>query len=61
MYVTNQLDDTVSVINTDTNSVVDTPITVGNSPTGIAYDLRLMKGMYVTNISDDTVSVIQYI
>ena len=37
MYVTNFGDDTVSVIDTTTNTVIDT-IPVGNVPLGIAYD-----------------------
>ena len=37
MYVTNQGSTTVSVIDTTTNTIIDT-ITVGNTPIGIAYD-----------------------
>ena len=56
MYVTNLNDDTVSVIDTATNTVLKT-ITVGNGPVGIEYD-PINKRMYVTNSADDTVSVI---
>jgi len=56
MYVTNEIDDTVSVISTSSNTVTDT-ITVGINPLGIAYDSANGR-MYVTNASDDTVSVI---
>ena len=49
MYVTNSFDDTVSVIDTTTNTVVGNPITVGDGPNGIAYD-PVNKRMYVTNM-----------
>ncbi|MEU6067463.1 hypothetical protein ABZ864_23995 [Streptomyces sp. NPDC047082] len=35
-YVTNARDDTVSVIDTRTNQVIGTPISVGNNPIGVA-------------------------
>ncbi len=57
MYVANQVDNTVSVINCTTNLVVGSPIAVGSSPVAIAYD-SLDNRMYVTNQTDDTVSVI---
>jgi YVTN family beta-propeller protein len=57
MYVTNGGDDTVSVINTTTNTVDPTQITVGSAPYGIAYDL-VSDRMYVANSLDETVSVI---
>ena len=57
IYVTNTADDTVSVINTTTNTVVGSPIRVGNVPNDIAYDPE-NKRMYVVNRDDDTVSVI---
>ena len=41
----------VSVINTTTNPVDPTPITVGSAPYGIAYDY-LNQRMYVTNGGD---------
>lgn len=56
MYVTNQGDDSVSVIDTTTNQVIDT-IKVGDFPTGIAYDI-IHERMYVTNQDDSTISVI---
>lgn len=37
MYVTDQTGNTVSVIDTNTNTVINT-ITVGVNPTDIAYD-----------------------
>jgi YVTN family beta-propeller protein len=51
-YVTNWTDNTVSVINPNTNTVTDT-ITVGNAPDGIAFD---GTNIYVTNFLDDTVT-----
>jgi YVTN family beta-propeller protein len=56
MYVANAGDDSVSVIDTTTNKVIDT-ITVGDFPTDIAYDI-IHERMYVTNQGDSTVSVI---
>ena len=47
----------VSVINTTTNTVDPTPITVGSAPYGIAYNL-VSDSMYVANSLDETVSVI---
>ena len=66
MYVTNFNSDTVSVIDTTTNTVIDTdgnagngitPITVGSNPVYVAYD-PICKDMYVTNQGGTTVSVI---
>ena len=57
IYVTNSDDNTVSVIDTTTNTVDPTPITVGSAPYGIAYDL-VSDRMYVANSLDETVSVI---
>ena len=57
MYVTNEIDGTVSVIDTSTNTVVGLPIPVGNVPQGIAFDSQNNR-MYVANEEDDTVSVI---
>ena len=51
MYVTNFGDDTVSVINTTTNTVDPTPITVGIEPFNIAYSPYNQR-MYVTNGGD---------
>ena len=57
MYVTN-LEGTVSVINTNNNSVDPRPIPVGNRPyEGIAFD-PLHDRMYVTNLNSNTISVI---
>ena len=47
---------TVSVIDTTSNTVIDT-ITVGKNPIEIAYDPE-NKRMYVTNLGDRTVSAI---
>ena len=65
IYVTNLLDDTVSVISTVGNFVIDTdpttskidPITVGDGPINIAIDPENKK-MYVVNRNDGTISVI---
>lgn len=57
VYVTNQDDDTVSVIRTSDNTVVDT-ISVGDGPYGIAVTPN-GNYVYVTNFIDDTVSVIR--
>ena len=65
MYVSNYYENTVSVINTTTNKVIDTnpntpqidPIRVGDGPFDIAHD-TVNKRMYVTNFGDDSVSVI---
>ena len=51
MYVTNFGDDTVSVINTTTNTVDSTIITVGIEPFDIAYSPDNQR-MYVTNGGD---------
>jgi YVTN family beta-propeller protein len=59
-YVTNCDDDTVSVIDTATNSVVGSPIRVGDGPEGVAITPDGTKA-YVTNCDDDTVSVIKII
>lgn len=55
-YVANQLDNTVSVINTATNTVIDT-INVGNMPRGVAVH-PFSNRLYVTNLLDDSVTVI---
>ena len=55
-YISNQADDTVSVINTATNTVTRT-IPVGNAPLGVAVSLDGTR-VYVANIDDGTVSVI---
>ena len=56
MYVTNQAEDTVHVIDTTTNEVIG-EIPVGDAPTGIALD-SVNGQMYVTNQHDNTVHVI---
>jgi YVTN family beta-propeller protein len=56
MYVTNQGGTTVSVIDTTTNTIIDT-ITVQSTPIGIAYDPDKHR-MYVGNSGSGTVSVI---
>ena len=56
-YVTNQIADTVSVIDTATNAVVGSAITVGDGPLGIAITPDGTKA-YVANFVADTVSVI---
>ena len=55
-YVTNAWDDTVSVIDTISNTVVDT-INVGDYPYGLAITPN-NNLVYVVNTSDDTVNVI---
>jgi YVTN family beta-propeller protein len=57
VYVANCDDDTVSVIQTSDNTVVDT-IDVGISPFGVAVTPDGSR-VYVTNSEDNTVSVIQ--
>ncbi|OYD70200.1 YncE family protein [Rhodococcus sp. OK302] len=55
-YVANRTDNTVSVIDTTTNTVIGNPITVGIQPTGIR--IAPNGNAYVTNIGAGTVSVI---
>ena len=56
MYVTNSGGNTVSVIDTNTNTVVST-IPVGSQPIGIAFD-PVHDRMYVTILTVNSVSVI---
>jgi YVTN family beta-propeller protein len=56
-YITNGGDNTVSVIDTATNTVVGSPIAVGGAPAGVAVTPDGSK-VYVTNQLDNTVSVI---
>jgi YVTN family beta-propeller protein len=56
-YIANRGAGTVSVIDTDTNTVIGTPITVGASPNNIAFTPDGSK-VYVSNTGDDTISVI---
>ena len=55
-YVANIGDDTVSVIDTATNTVIDT-INVGNGPVGVALSPNGTR-LYVSNSGDGTVYVI---
>ena len=55
-YITNYNDNTVSVINVATNTVMDT-ITVGANPYGVSVSPDGSK-VYVANSGDNTVSVI---
>jgi YVTN family beta-propeller protein len=59
LYVTNNIDNTVSVINGKTNQVIGSPITVGMNPNGIAFD-SANGNLYVDNSVrvQSTVSVI---
>ncbi len=57
LYAVNQNDGTVSVIDTTTNTVVGSPITVGSQPFFIATTPD-GKQLYVPNSGDTTVSVI---
>ena len=56
-YIPNNLDNTVSVIDTVTDTVVGSPIPVGGFPSGVAV-ARSGKKVYVSNFNDSTVSVI---
>jgi YVTN family beta-propeller protein len=57
MYIANSHDDKVTVIDTNTNTVVGSPILVGDFPRGIAFD-PIHNRMYVVNAGDENVSVI---
>ncbi len=57
IYVNNIYSNTVSVIDSSTNTVIGNPIAVGNEPIGIAYN-SANHNMYVTNYGSNTVSVI---
>ena len=59
VYVTNQPDNTVSVLD-PAGAVIGTPINVGDSPTGVAVSPTgtAAGDVYVTNWGDGTVSVI---
>ena len=56
IYVVNNEEDTVSVIDSSTNKVVKT-ISIGDGPNDIEYN-PFNHNMYVPNISENTVSVI---
>ena len=51
MYVANSGSNTVSIINTTTNSVIGNPVTGDNNATGIAYD-PIHHRMYMTHNHD---------
>jgi YVTN family beta-propeller protein len=55
-YVTNDISNTVSVINTDTDSII-TNITVGRQPHHIGIN-EFTNVVYITNSGNNTVSVI---
>jgi YVTN family beta-propeller protein len=55
-YITNSYSNTVSIIDTATNKVIDT-VNVGSNPNGVAVSPDGTK-VYVTNDHDNTVSVI---
>lgn len=57
VYVTNREDDTVSVIDPDTNQVIDT-VGVGHKPHGITLTPDSEEA-YVVNRNDDNVSIIK--
>ena len=57
VYVCNQDDGTVSVLDGSTNTVLAT-VPVGTEPDGIAVNPTTNR-VYVANFGDDTVSVIQ--
>src|SRR4051794_32252255 len=56
-YVTSQTNNTVSVIDTTTNTVVGVPIPVGIQPLGVGVDPTVHRA-YVVNLGSNTVSVI---
>jgi YVTN family beta-propeller protein len=56
IYVTNSGSDSVSIIDTNTNTLIGSP-KVGISPTGIAYD-PVNQRMYVANFGSRSVSLI---
>ncbi|MEA9986634.1 putative Ig domain-containing protein [Subtercola sp. RTI3] len=57
VFVTNDGDGTVTVLNADTGAVIGSPITVGTHPERIAVD-SVRHRAYVTNSSSQTVRVI---
>jgi len=56
LYVTNGYDNTISVIDTNTNSIIDT-VTVGSRPASVAVNPSGTR-VYVSSYYDDIVSVI---
>lgn len=57
LYVVNSTGNSVSVVDTTTDTVVGAPIPVGTNPQGIAVDTTLHH-VYVANQGDNTISVI---
>lgn len=59
LYVTNQGDNTVSVISGRTNTIIGNPIPVGSAPLGIAFDSN-NNNLYVVNSGENpgTISII---
>jgi YVTN family beta-propeller protein len=55
-YITNQGDDTVSVINVAQNKVVST-IKVGKAPVGVAVSAKLQR-VFISNVESNNISVI---
>jgi YVTN family beta-propeller protein len=56
-YITNVCSGTVTVVDTATDAVVGTPISVGNTPSSVVVNPTGTR-VYVTNAGDSTVSVI---
>jgi DNA-binding beta-propeller fold protein YncE len=59
VWSVNPDDDSVSVIRTDTNTLVGNPIRVGDEPQSVALNPNLNIA-YVANAADNTVTVIQH-
>jgi YVTN family beta-propeller protein len=57
LYVTNENDDTISIIDTEVNEVIDT-VLVGDIPRSITVNEETNK-VYVASIGDNTVTVLQ--
>ncbi|MDE1844113.1 MAG: HYR domain-containing protein [Thaumarchaeota archaeon] len=57
IYSVNPISNTVTVIDSSTYAIVDSPIPVGALPYGIAYD-SVDNKVYVTNSGDGSISVI---
>lgn len=57
VYITNRINNTVSVINGTTDTVIHVPIRVDNSPIGIAVSPGDGHKVYVANFDSDTVFV----
>jgi YVTN family beta-propeller protein len=59
LYVTNWLDDNVSIINMDTNQVLAATFSVGSYPEGIAVTAD-GETIYVVNNGSESVSIRTY-